>query len=179
MELATTADVETALGRDLTENEIGRVSLLLSTAAEAVAAETNRYRFEPGSYTVRRKVHGGRVKIPAAVDVITAVSSVDPETGAPSPITGWTLYGSTVYGIAACTAEIAFTVTADVPPAIVAIVAGAVASTLASDIQGVSSETVGPWTTSYVDGSGRVWFSKSDKAILARYRQPKHAVTLL
>ena len=177
--LATQTDVEAALGRDLATSEEGRAAQLLATASEAVSAETNRYRFEPGTYTVRRKVHSGRVKIPAKVDSVASVASVDPDTGAPTPLTGWNLYGSTVYGIQACTAEIQFTVTEAVPAAVVAIVAGAVSATLSGPQQGASSETVGPWSVSYVDGSGRVWFSKSDKAILAKYRQPKHAVTLL
>lgn len=177
--LATQADVAKALTRPLDPSESDRVDFLLATASDAVNAETGGFRFEPGDYTIRRKVNGGRVKIPARVDSVTSVSAVDPNTGAPTPITGWTLYGSTLYGVKTCTAEISFTVTEALPKSVVSIVAGAVAATLSGPIEGASSETVGPWTRSYVDGSGRVWFSKSDKAILAKYRQPKRSVTLL
>lgn len=179
MTLATPADVEAAIGRGLTAEETGRVGQLLETASAAVTEEAGGFRFEPGDYTVQRRVRSGRVCLPARVGAVTSVFAVDPETGATTPITGWNLSGNTVYGVNACTAEIVFTVITGVPPKIVALVAGVVAATVSMPTGGAQSMGAGPFTVSFVDGSGRVWFSKSDKAILARFRPPKPAIGLL
>lgn len=179
MALATLADVESAIGRSLTPTETERVEHLLDTASAAAIREADGYRFMPGSYTVQRRVHGGRVPLPAQVASVTSVSSVDTETGVTAPLTGWTLLGNTVYAVDACTALIAFTVTADVRDAIVALIAGVVAATVAQPTSGAQSMGVGPFSASFVDGAGRVWFSKTDKAILAGYRQPRPAIALL
>lgn len=178
MTLATPADVATALGGTLDPAQTGRVEQLLRIASEAVLTATDGFRFEPGTYTTRRKVHGGRVRIPARVESVTTVSAVNPTTGAPTPITGWTLYGSTLYGVKACTAEVTFEVTEAVPKSIADLVAGVVAATLSGPAVGAQSLGAGPFTVSFADSSGRVWFSKSDKAILARYRGPKRAIDL-
>lgn len=179
MALATLADVETAIGRTLSGEESGRVGQLLETASAAVSAETGGFRFEPGSYTVQRRVRGGRVRLPAKVDSVTSVSSVNTDTGVTTPIAGWTLSGNTVYAVDACTAEIAFTVTAGVPASIVALVAGVATATMAGPAAGVESLGTGPFSVSFIDGSGRVWFSKTDKAILCGFRLPKPAIALL
>lgn len=179
MTLATSADVEVAIGRSLAGAETDRVDQLLEIASAAVTAEAGGFRFAPAGYTVRRSVHRGRVRLPAKVAAVTAVSAVNRETGATTALDEWSLVGNTVYGIDACTAEIAFTVTADVPASIVAIVAGIVAATVSSPLGGAKSMDAGPFSVSFVDGSGRVWLSKSDKAILARYRPPKAAIGLV
>lgn len=179
MTLATLADVETAIGRGLTEAETGRVEQLLETASAAVGEEAGGFRFEPGDYTVQRRVRGGRVRLPARVDSVASVSSVNAETGVATPITGWALSGNTVFAVNACLAEIAFTVTAAVPTKIVALAAGVVAATISMPASGAQSMGAGPFTVSFVDGSGRVWFSKTDKAILARFRPPKPAIGLV
>lgn len=178
MTLATPADVETAIGRSLTPAETGRVGQLLETASAAVTEEAGGFRFEPGDYTVQRRVCSGRVRLPAKAASVASVSSVNTETGVTTPITGWNLSGNTVYGINACTAEITFTVTAAVPTKVVALVAGVVAATVSMPTGGAQSMGAGPWTVSFVDGSGRVWFSKTDKAILSRFRLPKPAIGL-
>lgn len=177
--LATASDVEAALGRTLLDTESDRVNQLLEIASEAVRTETGGFRFSPGTYTVRRIVRHGRIRLPARVDSVSTVSAVDPETGAASPILGWTAYGSTVYGVAACTAEVTFTVTKGVPSSIAALVAGVVSATMSTPQTGAKSAGAGPFTFSFMDGSGRVWFCKSDKAILALYRLPKSAIELL
>lgn len=177
--LATPADVEIALGRTLAATEVGRVEQLLQTASAAAADTAGGFRFAPGDYTVRRRVHRGRVLLPATVESVTSVSSVDSETGATTTLTGWALAGNAVYGIDACDAEIAFTVTADVPDKIVALVAGAVAATVSSPAGGAQSMDAGPFSVSFVDGSGRVWLSKTDKATLCRFRPPKPAIGML
>lgn len=177
--LATSSDVETAIGRSLTGPETARVAQLLATASDAVTAEANGFRFAPGDYTAARRVRRGRIRLPAKVDSVTSVSGVDERTGLATPLTGWTLAGNTVYGVDACMAIVEFTVTAAVPATVVALVAGVVAATVTGPVAGAQSMGAGPFTVSFVDGTGRVWLSKSDKAILARFRSPKPAIELV
>ncbi|MCG7610347.1 hypothetical protein [Mycobacterium sp. CnD-18-1] len=179
MALATPADVAAALGRTLTPEETARANQLLAIATEAVSAATGGYRFEPGAYTVCRAVRDGRIRLPAKVASVSTVSAVDTATGAATPLTGWELHGNTVYAVKACTAEVAFTVTDAVPDVIVALVAGVAAATLSRPQSEAHQLVAGQFSVSFAESSGRVWFSKSDKAILSRYRPPKPAVSLL
>ena len=74
--------------------------------------------------------------------------------------------------------EVDFTVTAPIPDEVAGIVAGIVASTMSGPPVGASAEHAGPFSISYVNSSGKVWLSASDKAILGRYKQPKPALDL-
>lgn len=177
--LATLADVETALGGPVDQAKTGRVEQLLRIASDAVLSATGGFQFEPGTYTSCRKVHCGRVRIPARVESVSAVSSVDPNTGSATPITGWTLRGNTLYGIKACTVDVTYTVAEVVPQTIADLVSGVVAATMSGPPVGASSMDAGIYRVSFVDSSNRVWFSKSDKAILARYRGPKRSIELI
>lgn len=191
MALATTDDVAAALGRALTEAEEPRSESLLETASAAVEMAAGGYRFAPGEYVVTR-VPRRKVRIPAKVDSVESVTLVD-DFGAETVLTAWTLRGSTVYGVLPYRAsqthfdlgepcslevEIAFTVTEDVPAAVVSIVAGIVAATISAPPVGATSEGAGPFSISYADSSGRVWLSTSDRAILAKYRTPRSAIEL-
>lgn len=179
--LATSADVAAALGRALTTEESARVANLLTLASAAVSNEAE-YRFAPGNYTVERTVRGPRLRLPAKVATVASVTAVDPCDGTETDVSDedYNLRGSTLYGLVDCRVEVAFTVTEAVPPAIVAMVAGIVASSITSTpLANVATETAGPFTTSYVDSSGRVFLSKSDKLILKPYKQPKPALRLL
>lgn len=179
--LATSADVEAALGRTLTAEESDRVDNLLTLASTAVENESG-YRFAPGDYTVERTVRGRRLRLPAKVATVESVTAVDICDGTETEVLeeNYNLRGSTLYGLLDCRVFVDFTVTEDAPAAIVAMVAGVVASSITSTpLANVSSETAGPFTTSYVDSSGRVFLSKSDKLILKPYRQPKPALRLL
>jgi hypothetical protein len=174
--LAIPPDVETALGRSLTAEETPRAVALLLLASAAVEEHTG-YRFAPGTYTVGRKPRGGKVRIPA--DVATAtVTEVNQSTGAASVITGYTLRGSTLYGLKACWVEVVFIVTAEVPDEIATLVAGIVAATLAGPPVGAESAQAGPFQMSFVTSSGKVYLSASDKLILRRYKQPRPPVAL-
>ena len=179
--LAIVSDVEAGLGRSLATVEIPRANSLLALASAHVEAETG-YRFAPGSHTVGRKTRDGKVILPAKVAAVTAVRLVDQSTGAVTVLaltTDYTTRGRTVYGLPWGFVEVDFTVTAAVPDEVVKLVAGIVASTLSGPPVGAASESAGTFAISYVNSSGKVWLSASDKAILARYRQPKPALDLL
>lgn len=180
--LADDSDVVAALGRALSTEEAARADSLILLASAAVENETG-YRFAPDTYTVERRVRNGKVKIPAAVASVTTVKAIDQHDGAETLLvlgTDYTRRGSTLYGLSACWVEVVFVVTAAVPDVIVALVASIVANTIVTGATAaVSSVTAGPFSTSYVDSNGRVYLSKSDKLILAPYRQPRPAIGLV
>lgn len=180
--LADTQDVEDSLGRSLTAGaETSRATALLILASAHVESETG-YRFAIGSYTVGRKVRAGKVRLPAKVATVAAVRAVDQCTGVAITLaltTNYTTRKSVVYGLAAAFVEVDFTVTAAIPDEVIGIVAGIVASTISGPPVGASAEAAGPFSISYVNSSGKVWLSASDKAILRRYKQLASALDLL
>ena len=178
--LAVVSDVEAGLGRSLTTEETPRAtSLLVLASAHVESGDVTGYRFAPGSYTIGRKVRDGKVVLPAKVATIAAVRAVDQSNGAVTVLTGFTSHKRTVYGLSAAFIEVDFTVTAAVPDEVVKLVAGIVASTLSGPPVGAASEGAGPFSISYVNSSGKVWLSASDKAILGKYKQVKPALDLL
>jgi hypothetical protein len=206
--LATTADVEKSLGRSLFTEEIPRATSLLALASAHVQADSvTGYRFAPGSYTVGRTVpRMGKIRLPGKVATVTDVRRVDQWTGEVTALSGWTWHGSVVYrigwlsgrgmgvyglpgdglgvtfGLARARTplfvEIDFTIIAAIPDEIVTLVAGIVASTMSGPAVGVSAEHTGPMSISYVNSSGKVWLSASDKAILGRYKLPRPAIDM-
>ena len=201
--LATTTDVEGSLGRSLDSTETPRATSLLTLASSAAVEEANQYRFAPGSYTVGREVRTFKIKLPGKVAAIVAVRNINQRTGDATTLTAGTNYtsrGSYLYLLTGYGGynresafaevdfmrshmfrpfvEVDFTVTAAVPDEIVNLVAGIVASTLSGPPVGASAEHAGPFSLSYVNSSGKVWLSASDKAILGRYRVPKSALDL-
>lgn len=193
--LAITDDVEAGLGRSLAAEEIPRANSLLVLASAHVEAET-RYRFARGDYTISRTLPSvGRLRLPAGMGTtVAAVRTLDRYRGVLTVLTGWTVNRGTVYGLyrgflrsdqAFATGqprerliEVDFTVVDPVPDEVIALVAGVVASTLSGPPVGAASEGAGPFQVSYVNSSGKVWLSASDKTILSRYRQPKSALDL-
>jgi hypothetical protein len=187
--LAATTDVEAILEQSLTAAQVTHAASLLEVASAAVADYAGR-KFEPGSYTVSRPVpQDGKLRLPAAVDTVSEVRSINEVDGTATVITGWTLRRNTLYGLRMtrpevtfgdwhypAVVEVDFTVTAAVPDDVRNITAGIVAATLSSPQVGVQSETKGPFSVSYADSSGRVWFSKSDRQVLKKYRMPKPAL---
>jgi hypothetical protein len=181
MALATADDVATALGRTLTEAEEARADMLIAVTTAAVDALTNNYRFEPDDYTVTRRVQSnGRVILPGAVSAVDEVRSVDCSTGAETVLDAdsYGVRGRTIYGLCAGEVAVDFTTEAAVPAAITALVAGVAAATIGSPPVGISAESAGPFQRSFADSSGRVYFSASDKLVLAKYRTPKPAISL-
>jgi hypothetical protein len=180
--LAVSGDVAVALGRTLTTEEDARADSLILVAS-AFVEEWTGYRFAPGEYTVGRKVRRGRVVLPATVATVDEVREVDQCDGSVETLTVTTDYTTrlrTIYGLGSRQfVEVDFTVTAEVPPVVVALVAGMVAATLEAPAANVSSETAGPFQTSYIDSSGRVFLAVSDKATLRPYRQVRPAMDAL
>jgi len=180
--LATITEVEDSLGRSLSSEEQRRAMALLELASAEVLDMTG-FRFLPGTYTVGRKVRSGKVTLPATVATITAVRAIDQVDGTVDVLTpglDYTTHRRTVYGLdEAQFVEVDFTVTASVSPMVSGVVAGIVATTISGPPVGTASESAGPFQVSYVNSSGKVWLSASDKSILRRYTQPRPAMDLL
>lgn len=176
--LADTPDVEAALGRTLSAEEAGRVDGLISVASAAVEKFTG-YRFAPGEYTVSRIVRDGRVTLPASVATVDVVRLIDRRTGVAEPLTNFTTRGSTIYGLPCGRVEVEFTVTDEVPAEIVGLAAGVVAATVSSPPVGAEQMTAGQFSVSFASTSGRVWFSASDRMVLAKYKRPAPAVVII
>jgi hypothetical protein len=180
--LATSEDVEAAIGRTLTADEITRADENLIPLASAYVQDWTGFRFAPGEYTVGRLARHGRVVLPASVATVDEVREIDQCDGSVTTLTlttDYTVRGRTVYGLGSAFVEVDFTVTDAVPVEIVALVAGIAAGSLAGPPVGASQESAGPFSISYVNSSGRVFLSVSDKAILRRYKQPKPALSIL
>ncbi|MGP5162568.1 hypothetical protein [Arthrobacter rhombi] len=78
VQLATTQDVEAALGRDLAATEIVRVETILDKASELFRYQSGQL-FTPGTTTARLKVNGGRVFLKQRP--VTAVATVVDDDG--------------------------------------------------------------------------------------------------
>lgn len=176
--LATSTDVESALGRTLTTAEADRVPQLVETASVAATVEAGGFLFTPGTYTATRRVRGGKVRLPATVASVQSVNQIECD-GSATAVTDYTLRNSTLYGLTDGLVEVAFTTTAVVPAPVVAVVAGAVAGLLAQPAAGVTQELVGPYQVTFGNNSGRVFFSASDKAVLRSYRVPAAPINAL
>ena len=183
--LATSADVVKSLGRPFqSTDESARSDTLLilaSTAYENVAD----YKFAPGTYTIGRRVHQGKVHLPGKKPTVTAVRMIDQLDGSVSPITGFTIHGSVIYGLQGVRmnhplrqsyvplfVEIDFTIDATlapIPPEIVTLVANCVARTLSGPPVGATGESAGPFHVSYANSSGDIYISKNDRLILSRW----------
>lgn len=179
--LASPEDVEASLGRSLDSSEEARCSTLLQLASAHVADYTG-VRFAPGSYTVGRRVRAGKVRLPGRAATVDEVRDIDEATGGASALaagTDYTSRGRTIYGLGCRYVEVDFTITADVPEDVISVVAGIAASTLSGPPVGVGSEQAGTVQVSYVNSTGKVWLSASDRAILNRYRQPRPSLDIV
>jgi hypothetical protein len=146
--MAIRADVEAEIGRALSSAEAAKVDAALESASDYVRAETNR-KWAAGTYTVRRRVRGGRVALDAPATV-TVVSAVD-RLGGTSAVTDYTLRGSTLYGLGCGWVEVTYTTAGTVPDELKRIVAAMAARDITEDRpQGATSYTVakGPFTES-------------------------------
>lgn len=77
-QLASTADVVAALGRELTSDEFARVGAILDKASELFRRRSGQ-QFTEGTSEVRLKVNGGKVFLPQRP--VTAVTSVVDDDG--------------------------------------------------------------------------------------------------
>lgn len=182
--LATQADVVTSIGRALTTAEAAKAAGALDRASALVRAATDR-KFQAGTFTVRRKVRGGRVALDSPATV-TAVDGVN-DDGSVTAVTGYTLRGSTVYDLGACEVwvEVTYTTAGTIPAEIVTVTAAMAGRDILADRpQGATSYTItrGPFaeSASFEDGSDSVEPTSSEAKILARYAMRRAgAVSLL
>lgn len=170
--LAAQADVETELGRVLTSAEAAKVAAALDSASDYVRAETGR-KWEAGTYTVARRPRDGKVSLdaPATVTGIVAVDAL----GAATTVTGYTLRGSTVYGLGyAERVEITYTTTGAVPADLRRVVAAMAARDITEDRpQGATSYSVtkGPFSESadFDEPTDSIEPTRAEGKILAKY----------
>ena len=179
--LATTTDVANALGRSLQAGaETNRATALLVLASADVLTHTG-WRLAPGTYTITRDVYSPELKIPATTPTITAARRIDPGTLVATTLTLGTDYyvrGNRIRFVSGGEVEIDFTVAAAVPDAVVKVVAGIVANTLAGPAVGTTQEQAGPFLVSYVNSSGKVWLAPADRRILRPWTVVKAALRI-
>lgn len=178
MALATSADVALSLGRPLTDSEESKVDPALTLVSAAILSATG-FRFEAGDYTISRLPRCGRVRVPAINPTVTAVTEVDDWDGTETAVTDYTSRSNVLYGLPYGRVEITFTVDADIPAEIVALAASLAAGQFSGPPVGVSSEMAGAFQVSYVDNTGKVWFSATDKLILRKYKQLASSLSLV
>lgn len=179
--LASTADVEAALGRELTSGEQGLAEFALDKASEAFRREAGQ-TFTPAESTVRLKALGGVVTLPQrpAVDV-SAVADDDGNA------VEFTLDGQRVVLDADALPYVAVTYEhgGDVPDLVRLAVAEVVARNLRIDDDAKAgktqfSNTAGPFTESGAFATwavgGQVMLSPDDKALARSYRRPQPRV---
>lgn len=76
-DLATVADLEARLGRDLSATEIARAEALLAGASARVRVYTGQ-QFEQATTTDRLRVRAGRIRLPQRpVTAVSAIADVD------------------------------------------------------------------------------------------------------
>lgn len=184
MALADINDVEMALGRALTSDELARVDTLLQHATAAYCREAQR-TFEGGTATVRLLANNGRVYLPERN--ITEVASVTDEDGFAVAFTRdgqWVEVNDETF-TAGRVLIVTYSWGANVPDLDRLNVAEAVKRclTIAPEAaMGASqaNETVGPYARSatfapWVIG-GAVTLSPQERADARRWRRPKMIV---
>jgi hypothetical protein len=172
MALATIADVEARLGRDLTTAETSKATAWL-TDASAMFVQRSIQKFEVDESTVRLFPNSGVVRLVQrpVIEVVT-VRDLDGveidytfdgrqslyELGTFSPVVVNYEHGS-----------------ADIPDDVVAVVAGMVVRTLqipADAAAGIQQQSVGPFSQSYANWAvgAQVLLSPSDTQVANSYR---------
>lgn len=178
--LASVADLEGRLGRQLDPDEASRAALLLSDASEAVRSYTGQ-QFTPVVSTVRLQVVNGEVRLPQRpVNDVTAVDDLD---GNPVMFTWW--FGDRIALTGPWTPYVDVTYDhgyAEIPGEIVGLVCNQVARALgnAPDLTGYQQEQIG--TYSYTIGpaaaAGAFGLLNDERAVLNRYRRLVGAIRI-
>lgn len=183
--LATTADIEIAIGRTLTVIETSHAEALALLASSAVVEESNYYHFAPGDYMISRYVKNNQLSLPSSpTSTVTEIRDIDQSTGEDTVLvlgTDYNVRGNTVYLLSPSyrdLLEIDVEVTDDVPTEIVAVIAGIVSSTMSDPNLSGSMDMNGSYAVSRISSSGKVWLSASDKNIIKKYKVPKQALVL-
>jgi len=181
MALATIADVEARLGRDLTVAETAKATAWLEDAS-ALFIQRSIQQFEVGESTVRLFPKDGMVRL--VQRPVISIVEVKDINGVDVDYT-WDGFG-TLYDLGA---ELPLKVTyehgsATIPDVVVAVVAGMVARTLSisSDAAaGVTQQTVGPFSQSYATWAvgGQVMLSPAEAAVADSFRTKNFGSTSL
>lgn len=175
MALATIADVEARLGRDLTADETAKATAWLEDAS-ALFVNRSEQRFEVGSSTVRVFPKSGVVRL-----LQRPVISVDSVVDADGSPVSYSFDGhQTLAGIIG-NAPVIVTYqhgSASIPDAVVAVVAGMVARTLSiapDAASGITKQSTGPFSQEYASWAvgSQVMLSPAEQAVADSYRQ-KH-----
>ena len=146
-QLASTVDVEAALGRELTPDEAARVDAILDKASELFRIASGQ-QFTPGRSEVRLKVNGGRVFLRQAP--ATEIHSVTDDSGQEVPYT-WFKKWLTVPKVSHEFVVVDYSHGGDVPDLVRLTIADVARQILSIDpvaATGVSqaSQTTGPFT---------------------------------
>lgn len=174
--LASTEDVQAALGRDLTPEELTKADAVL-TKSSALFRLYSGQHFTPSTSDVWLTVHGGRVHLPQ--HPVTRVHSVLNADGFPvaHALTGSTLL---VQDVTAGQIRVAYSHgSADVPTLVRSTIADIVQKVLTipeAAQAGVQqkTETTGPFSETYTYAAwalgGQASFSPDDRRIAESYR---------
>lgn len=173
--LAELRDVESALGRTLTESEAARVEPIIAKASALFRAESGQL-FTPGESDVRLKVNGGDVYLRQGP--VADVIAVTDDDGAEVP---FTLHGRWVRVPRASHefVRVLYTHGGEVPDLVRLTVAEVAARALRIDPRAVAgasqgSETVGPASRSVTFAAwaqgGQTLLSPEDKAVARSFR---------
>lgn len=172
MALATVADVEARLGRELTAEENVKATAWLEDAS-ALFVQRSIQQFEVGESTVRLFSKNGIARL--IQRPVIAITSVDDINGNPVDFT-WDGFQS-LYDLGTMLPlKVTYEHGSDTIPAdVVAVVAGMVARTLsiAGDaVAGVTQQSVGPFSQSYASWAvgGQIMLSPAEAAVADSYR---------
>lgn len=181
MALATIADVEARLGRDLTVEETAKATAWLEDAS-ALFIQRSIQQFEVAESSVRLFPKDGIVRL--VQRPVIEIISVEDINGNPVDFT-WDGF-QTLFDIGT---ELPLKVTyehgsATIPDVVVAVVAGMVARTLsiAGDaVAGVTQQTVGPFSQTYATWAvgGQVMLSPAEAAVADSFRTKTFGSTSL
>lgn len=172
MALATIADVEARLGRDLTVQETAQATAWLNDAS-ALFINRAIQKFEVGESTVRLFPKNGVVRL--AQRPVISIVSVEDINGVPVDYT-WdgfqTLFDVFTAVPLAVTYEHG---SADIPDDVVAVVAGMVARTISiapEAATGITEQTTGPFSQKYAAWAvgQQVMMSPAEQAVADSYR---------
>lgn len=174
--LITSQDIETRLGRPLSDAEMVRVDALIADASAEVRAYTGQL-VTAGTSTVTLPVVGGRVTLPQRP--VNAVVAVDGD-----PVTEPDIVGPTLRGLWACEVTVTYEHGYDqVPDDIVSVVAAMVLRGLATSPAGplYSRESIGEYSYGLPESAlaRRVIVDRTDRDTLDRYRTPDVGVAWL
>lgn len=202
-DLATTADLEARLGRDLTDDEAARATALLTDASGLVRDFTRQDFTAVSGDTIILRPVGSLLRLPQRpVTAVTSVSAVAPDGTSTATMTGWSWDGRDKIDLTFATfrpdwsspawSDRAFPDTyqvvydhgyATVPDVVVATVCAMVLRTLLSPSMtpGMVAERIGAYNYQLQQGGGAagasVVMTDADEKALCRYG-PRRAGTI-